>query len=80
MPFLPDESANDYVQNLMMTPEEARQLVKIHLTRAQDKDRCRYDERHRTVNYNDGDLVWIFTPIRKVGLSEKLLKRYFGPL
>lgn len=29
--------------------------------------------------YIPGDLVWIFTPVRKVGLSEKLLKRYFGP-
>ncbi|UYV72237.1 hypothetical protein LAZ67_9002287, partial [Cordylochernes scorpioides] len=24
-------------------------------------------------------LVWVFTPVRKVGLSEKLLKKYFGP-
>ncbi|GFY77758.1 transposon Ty3-I Gag-Pol polyprotein [Trichonephila inaurata madagascariensis] len=37
LPFLPDESANDYVQNLMMNVEEARQLAKIHLTRAQTK-------------------------------------------
>ncbi|GFT83728.1 transposon Ty3-I Gag-Pol polyprotein [Trichonephila clavipes] len=63
----------------MVKAEEARQLEKIHLARAQHKDKCRYDERHWTVNYKDGDLVWIFTPIRKVGLSEKLLQRYFGP-
>ncbi|UYV77980.1 hypothetical protein LAZ67_15003090 [Cordylochernes scorpioides] len=31
------------------------------------------------MDYNVGDLVWIFIPIRKVGLSEKLMKRYFGP-
>ncbi|GFS55734.1 transposon Ty3-I Gag-Pol polyprotein [Trichonephila inaurata madagascariensis] len=68
LPFLPDESANDYAQNLMMKAEEARQLAKIHLTRLQDKNKHRYDERHQTVNYKDGDLVWIFTPIRKVGL------------
>ncbi|GBL81240.1 hypothetical protein AVEN_143569-1 [Araneus ventricosus] len=79
LPFLPDESAYDYVQNLMTKAEEARQLEKIHLAKAQDKDKSRYDEKHRTVSYKEGDLVWIFTPIRKVGLSEKLLKRYFGP-
>ncbi|GBO12937.1 Retrovirus-related Pol polyprotein from transposon 297 [Araneus ventricosus] len=79
LPFLPDESAYDYVQNLMTKAEEARQLAKIHLTKAQDKDKSRYDERNRTVSYKERDLVWIFTPIRKVGLSEKLLKRYFGP-
>ncbi|GBL98739.1 Transposon Ty3-I Gag-Pol polyprotein [Araneus ventricosus] len=79
LPFLPDESAFDYVHNLVTKAEEARQFAKIHLTKVQDKDKSRYDERHRTVSYQEGDLVWIFTPIRKVGLSEKLLKRYFGP-
>ncbi|UYV67976.1 hypothetical protein LAZ67_5002685 [Cordylochernes scorpioides] len=29
--------------------------------------------------YNVGDLVWIFIPIIEVALSEKLMKRYFGP-
>ncbi|GFY65584.1 uncharacterized protein TNIN_248901 [Trichonephila inaurata madagascariensis] len=38
-----------------------------------------YDARHRSVSYRPGELVWVFTPVRKVGLSEKLLKRYFGP-
>ncbi|GBM21050.1 Retrovirus-related Pol polyprotein from transposon 412 [Araneus ventricosus] len=59
LPFLPDESAYDYVQNLVTKAEEARQLAKIHLTKAQDKDKSRYDERHRTVSYKEGDLVWI---------------------
>ncbi|GBM68120.1 Transposon Ty3-I Gag-Pol polyprotein [Araneus ventricosus] len=59
LPFIPDESAYDYVQNLMTKAEEARQLAKIHLTKAQDKDKSRYDERHRTVSYKEGDLVWI---------------------
>ncbi|GBN08327.1 hypothetical protein AVEN_274516-1 [Araneus ventricosus] len=79
--FLPDESAYDFVQNLMTKAEEVRQLAKIHLTKAQDKDKSRYDESHWTVSYKEGDLVWIFTPILKVGLSEKLLKRIyiFGP-
>ncbi|GFW89012.1 transposon Ty3-I Gag-Pol polyprotein [Trichonephila clavipes] len=26
-----------------------------------------------------GDLLWVYTPVRKVGLSKKLLRRYFGP-
>ncbi|UYV73982.1 K02A2.6-like [Cordylochernes scorpioides] len=29
--------------------------------------------------YQPGDLVWIFIPVRKVGYSEKLMRRYFGP-
>ncbi|UYV71983.1 hypothetical protein LAZ67_9001435, partial [Cordylochernes scorpioides] len=35
--------------------------------------------KHTPFYYQKDDLVWGFTPIRKVGLSEKLLKRYFGP-
>ncbi|GFX64773.1 transposon Ty3-I Gag-Pol polyprotein [Trichonephila clavipes] len=27
------------------------------------------------VSYAPGDLVWVYTPVRKVGLSEKLLRR-----
>ncbi|GFX66733.1 transposon Ty3-I Gag-Pol polyprotein [Trichonephila clavipes] len=59
--------------------EELRQLARVHTLRAQDKDRRRYDSKHQMVSYAPGDLVWIYTPVRKVGLSEKLLRRYFGP-
>ncbi|GBM80684.1 Transposon Tf2-8 polyprotein [Araneus ventricosus] len=78
LPFLPDESAHDYVQNLVTKAEETRQLAKIHLTKAQDKDKSRYDERHGTVSYKEGDLVWIFTPIPKnvSGLRTKTVEFY----
>ncbi|GFX80470.1 transposon Tf2-6 polyprotein [Trichonephila clavipes] len=59
--------------------EESRQLARVHTLRAQDKDRRRYDSKHQMVSYAPGDLVWVYTPVRKVGLSEKLLRRYFGP-
>ncbi|GFX07144.1 hypothetical protein TNCV_4268961 [Trichonephila clavipes] len=59
--------------------EESRQLARVHTLRAQDKDRRRYDSKHQVVSYAPGDLVWVYTPVRKVGLSEKLLRRYFGP-
>ncbi|UYV80763.1 hypothetical protein LAZ67_19001657 [Cordylochernes scorpioides] len=42
-------------------------------------DRRLYDQKHTPVYYQKDDLVWVFTPIRKVGLSERLLKRYFSP-
>ncbi|GFV86131.1 transposon Tf2-9 polyprotein [Trichonephila clavipes] len=58
--------------------EESRQLARVHTLRAQDKDRRRYDSKHQMISYAPGDLVWVYTPVRKVGLSEKLL-RYFGP-
>ncbi|GFS58529.1 hypothetical protein TNCV_111471 [Trichonephila clavipes] len=52
---------------------------RVHTLRVQDKDRRRYDSKHQMVSYAPGDLVWVYTPVRKVGLSEKLLRRYFGP-
>jgi transposase InsO family protein len=70
---------DNYVQHLLTTAEEARQLAKLHILDTQATDKRRYDERHRPVSYKSGELVWVFTPVRKVGLSEKLLRRYFGP-
>ncbi|GFW64573.1 transposon Ty3-I Gag-Pol polyprotein [Trichonephila clavipes] len=55
--------------------EESRQLARVHTLNAQDKDRRRYDSKHQMVSYAPG----VYTPVKKVGLSEKLLRRYFGP-
>ncbi|GBO31512.1 Transposon Ty3-I Gag-Pol polyprotein [Araneus ventricosus] len=79
LPHDTENHADNYVQQLITRAEEARQLAKLHILDAQVVDKRRYDERHRPVSYNVGDLVWVFTPVRKVGLSEKLLRRYFGP-
>lgn len=73
-----DQDSN-YAQHLRTRAEEARQLAKLHILKSQAGDKRRYDERHRPVTYKVGDLVWVYTPVRKVGLSEKLLRRYFGP-
>ncbi|GBN12921.1 Transposon Ty3-I Gag-Pol polyprotein [Araneus ventricosus] len=77
-PYSPDGAPQDYLQRLLNQTEESRQLARLRTLEAQQKDRRIYDAKHRPVNYNPGDLVWIFTPVRKVGLSEKLLK-YFRP-
>ncbi|GBN50357.1 hypothetical protein AVEN_125784-1 [Araneus ventricosus] len=80
LPHNNDQDHDDsYVQQLITRSEEARQLAKIHIKDAQASDKRQYDAQHRSVPYEIGDLVWVYTPIRKVGLSEKLLRRYFGP-
>ncbi|UYV76014.1 hypothetical protein LAZ67_13002151 [Cordylochernes scorpioides] len=75
------EEANleDYVESLVTNAEDARQLARLNILKAQGKDKSRYDKSHRPVQYRTEDLVWVYTPVRKQGLSEKLLKRYFGP-
>lgn len=78
-PFGPEETESDYAARVVSRAEESRQLARLRTLEAQEKDCRRYNAKHRMVHYKTGDLVWIFTPVRKVGLSEKLLKRYFGP-
>ncbi|GFW85439.1 hypothetical protein TNCV_144841 [Trichonephila clavipes] len=79
LPFCPNDFDDNNITKIAARAEESRQLARVHTLRAQDKDRRRYDSKHQMVSYAPGDLVWIYTPVRKVGFSEKLLRRYFGP-
>ncbi|GFT97562.1 transposon Ty3-I Gag-Pol polyprotein [Trichonephila clavipes] len=79
LPFCPNDFDDNNITKIAARAEESRQLARVHTLRAQDKDRRRYDSKHQMVSYAPGDLVWVYTPVRKVGLSEKLLRRYFGP-
>ncbi|GFX27079.1 hypothetical protein TNCV_439851 [Trichonephila clavipes] len=78
LPFCPNDFDDNNITKIAARAEELRQLARVHTLRAQDKDRRRYDSKHQMVSYAPGDLVWVYTPVRKVGLSEKLLRRYFG--
>ncbi|UYV63976.1 hypothetical protein LAZ67_2006231, partial [Cordylochernes scorpioides] len=78
-PKFPSEDEDDFIQTLGSRAEEARQLARIHTMRSQGENKLRYDAHHRNIVYQPGDLVWIYIPVRKVGLSEKLMRRYFGP-
>ncbi|GFS62313.1 retrovirus-related Pol polyprotein from transposon 412 [Trichonephila clavipes] len=77
LPFCPNDFDDNNITKIAARAEESRQLARVHTLRAQDKDRRRYDSKHQMVSYAPGDLVWVYTPVRKVGLSEKLLRRYF---
>lgn len=59
--------------------EEARRLARLRTLAAQDHSKTRYDSQHQHVTYVPGDLVWLWTPIRRRGLSQKLLADYAGP-
>ncbi|GFU03305.1 retrovirus-related Pol polyprotein from transposon 17.6 [Trichonephila clavipes] len=75
LPFCPNDFDDNNITKIAARAEESRQLARVHTLRAQDKDRRRYDSKHQMVSYAPGDLVWVYTPVRKVGLSEKLLRR-----
>lgn len=67
------------VDEFLQRAEEARQLARCRLRHQQCKDARSYNRHRRIVQYQPGDKVWVWTPVRRRGLSEKLLRRYFGP-
>lgn len=70
-----DGDAADFTERA----EEARQLARVRITSQQERDARRYNLRHQFAAYTPGERVWIWSPVRRRGLSEKLLRRYFGP-
>ncbi|GFV32998.1 transposon Ty3-I Gag-Pol polyprotein [Trichonephila clavipes] len=80
LPFCPNDFDDNNITKIAARAEESQQLARVRTLRAQDKDRRRYDSKHQMVSYAPGDLVWIYTPVRKSrSIPEKLLRRYFGP-
>ncbi|XP_070382686.1 uncharacterized protein [Dermacentor albipictus] len=59
--------------------EEARQLARLRIKNQQKTDSRHYSLRRRYVKYQPGECVWVWIPIERRALSEKLLRRYFVP-
>ncbi|KAM7305531.1 DDE-type integrase/transposase/recombinase [Ixodes scapularis] len=80
LPHVPADDGNDDAQLISQRAGGARQLARIKIHDQQRVDARRSNLRRRDVHFQPGDRVWVWTPIRRRGLSEKLLmKRYFGP-
>lgn len=69
------EDAAEVVRRL----NEARRLVVDRVKKAQEKQKARFDSGRREVRYNPGQWVKIHSPLRQVGRSDKLQKRWQGP-
>ena len=54
-------------------------IVKERIGSAQQKQKTAYDRRHRDVQYKIRDLVWIYKPSRKRGMTDKLVHKNRGP-
>lgn len=70
-----DCCAEDFTQRA----EEARQLDRVRIRHQQHRGTNRCNLRHRPMDFQQGDEVLEWTPLRRRGLSEKLKRRYFGP-
>ena len=74
-----DDASMDYAERLMKELKAAKVLVKLRMELAQEKQKRIYNEKRREQEFNPGDLVLIYKPLRKIGKSEKLLHRWLGP-
>ena len=62
----------DYVQNLRQHLQHAHAIAREHLGRQGALQKRYYDHRAKQVQYQIGDPVWLYQPVRKKGVSPKL--------
>ncbi len=74
-----DLPSQDDIKDISERWEDARYLIKEHIKQAQMVQKRYHDEKHRDVQFEVDDLVGLYTKVRKVGVSEKLLCKYTGP-
>lgn len=74
-----EEGATSYVENLRESLLITHQLVRQRMNIASDRMKARYDVRANPRQFNEGDLVWLYNPQRKKGLSPKLSPSWEGP-
>lgn len=77
LPFSLHEDSS--IAETLCRAEEARRLARLRTLCAQSRTKDRHDGRHLPVSYAPGDLVWLWTPLRKRGLHQKFLAQYAGP-
>ncbi|UYV63838.1 K02A2.6-like [Cordylochernes scorpioides] len=65
----------DYLDKI----ERTKQVVINNTEKTQERMKRNYDKKHNERIYEPGHLVAVWTPVRKIGKCEKLLRKYFGP-
>ena len=70
---------HDYVAGLIEKLRRAHVVVFGRLGRAAARQKQVYDSHVKPVQYAPGDKVFMFHPIKKLGLSPKLQRLWTGP-
>jgi transposase InsO family protein len=68
-----------YVNRLQQQLADVRALVDNRVAQQQDRQRIQYDRHHRDVAYAPGDVVYLYTPRPRKGISPKLQMLWTGP-
>ncbi|UYV64922.1 K02A2.6-like [Cordylochernes scorpioides] len=78
-PGEPPAEVTAYVNNLRSILLETHELVRAKIRTASHRMKTRYDQRANHDGFRQNDLVWLFDPKRKKGLSPKLMPVWEGP-
>ena len=70
---------NEYLEDIITRVQDARSLANDFTKDTQYRNKLFYDSKRRISPFKTGDKVMVFTPVRRVGKSEQLLHRVFGP-
>ncbi|UYV75188.1 K02A2.6-like, partial [Cordylochernes scorpioides] len=70
---------DEYIKHHLDKIDRTRKLVINNTIKTQERMKKNYAKKHIERSYEPGELVAVWTPIRKIGKCEKLLRKYFGP-
>ena len=74
-----NSSGNLEVREYLNRIKSVRDSAAQRIVREQGKQEKRYNKGRKELKLKVGDQVMVYSPIRKVGKSEKLLHRWRGP-
>ncbi|UYV65958.1 K02A2.6-like [Cordylochernes scorpioides] len=70
---------DEYIKHHLDKIDRTRKLVINNTIKTQERMKKNYDKKHMERSYELGELVAVWTPIRKIRKCEKLLRKYFDP-
>ena len=70
---------DDYLSNLQRRMENVHEFARIRMRVASDKMKKRYDASATRIVFEPDELVWLFNPKRRKGISPKLTCDWEGP-
>ncbi|GBM66799.1 Transposon Ty3-I Gag-Pol polyprotein [Araneus ventricosus] len=69
----------EYMKNLEARLESVHAFARERIKLASERMKTRYDSRATDHHFKEGDLVWMYNPKRRRGLSPKLQQNWEGP-
>ncbi|GBM04786.1 Retrovirus-related Pol polyprotein from transposon 412 [Araneus ventricosus] len=69
----------EYMKNLEACLESVHAFARERIKLASERMKTRYDSRETDHHFKEGDLVWMYNPKQRRGLSPKLQQNWEGP-